>query len=163
MTGQTAEKKASRLLDALEALPTTDDLGSEIEKRLEAAQALQAKMEAARVDLREHIVKLESMRRALVKDAKRAARQTNGERTPIQRAGRGNVAKVAAMLKSKGPMTKAEVTHELGMNNGTVTYALRALEEQGQARKTGNRSTTGSDEFEFVGTARRVARPGSRS
>lgn len=121
-------------------------------------------------ELREHkqsLARLEEARKALVRTraprkAPKARRVSTAVKTAAQRAGRGNIVKARDLLQHNGPMTKASITKELGINDGTVTYALRALEETGEVQRTGER-VHGSDVFEYV-TRRRVAvtRPGDR-
>lgn len=142
----------------------TDDAVAAIDGQIAERRRVISEIESV---LRQHkvgLVKLEDARRALVR-TRRARRRTRGEKvtkTPLQRAGRGNVTKARDLLRHNGPTAKAQVTRLLGLNDGTVTYALRALEEAGEARKTGER-IGGSDVYEYVAPSRSgVTRPGDR-
>lgn len=112
--------------------------------------------------LREHrlaLDQLERTRKALVK--RRVRRGAKGAKTAFQRAGRANVEKARDLLRHNGPTPKSQVTKLMDINDGTVTYALRALEELGEARKTGER-VHGSDVYEYVSKRRAVTRPGDQ-
>jgi predicted transcriptional regulator len=116
--------------------------------------------------LREHkivLARLEDSRHALVRARSPRVRAVRAVKTAAQRAGKGNMEKAADFLRHNGPTTKAGVTKSLGINDGTVHYALLALEEIGQVRKTGERDR-GSDVYEYVSKSSRraVTRPGDR-
>jgi predicted transcriptional regulator len=160
MNGQTTTTLDSvlerRVVERTETLVGADmrELLDEIDERITAAEVLRDEIDQASREVRGHLSKLEASRRALLAEKKSRVRTAGSpaERTALQRAGRGNVEKVWRLLKRK-PLTKAEITQRLGLNNGTVTWALRALEEQGRVRKTGVRSATGSDQYEHLKAA----------
>lgn len=54
-------------------------------------------------------------------------------------AGPAAIETVLAALAGIGRTTQAELTRSTGLNSGTVTHALRWLEHEGRARKTGRR------------------------
>lgn len=123
-------------------------------------------------ELHEHekaLARLLRSRDALKGKAERAAAEKKPRersaasvvKTAAQRAGVGNMAKARDLLRHNGPTTKAQVTKLMAINDGTVTYALRALEEAGEVRKTGER-VHGSDVYEYVSKTRAVSRPGGR-
>ena len=84
------------------------------------------------------------------------ARKAPAKKGTRQR-GVGN--RVASMLADQGKATAADVTRELGVNSGSVQYALRGLEEKGVIRQTG-RVVGRTREYEFIGSGK-VSEPGS--
>jgi hypothetical protein len=128
-------------------------------EQIEAERQTIALIEQARREHKLALDRLLSTRKALV--SRRVRRGAKGVKTAFQRAGKANVEKARDFLRHNGPTPKAQVTRALGINDGTVTYALRALEERGEARKTGER-VHGSDVYEFVQPRRAVTRPGDR-
>jgi ribosomal protein S25 len=142
MTGQTIGLALPTLADEGEVL---DALNAKIAEERDALAAI------GRVR-REHeraLARLEASRRALT--GKQVSRRpaVKAERTALQRAGKGNVEKVLALLRREGAHTRGEITQKLGMNNGTVTWAIRHLEEQGKIKRTGEQRR-GSDEFQMA-------------
>lgn len=144
--------------------PETDSALAALDGQIAGSRQTIAQIEAALKEHRTALAKLEDARRMLVR-SRRPRRRASGAKvakTALQRAGRGNVTKARDLLRHNGPTAKSQVTKLLNINDGTVTYALRALEETGEARKTGER-VGGSDVYEYVTPARRgVTRPGDR-
>lgn len=60
------------------------------------------------------------------------------QRAPAVQAGPRALNKIKAALK-RGPLAQAAITHETGLNDGTVSYGLRALVESGEIEPTGKR------------------------
>lgn len=140
--------------------PSIESLIEQNEISLREAKAEREQVVAA-IDAANEVVRtLEALQKSLRKRKRteeRAERKANHVKTPLERAGRGNVDRVYALLRRK-PMTKAEVVAATGKNNGTITYAIRALEDDGLIRETGMQQN-GSLEYEVV-DRRRVTRPG---
>jgi predicted HTH transcriptional regulator len=75
-------------------------------------------------------------------------------RSAAVQAGPAALAKVREVL-AKGPTSQAEIARRTKLNEGTVSYALRALVEDGSIETTG-KSVERSREFRLA-RARRVA------
>lgn len=65
-------------------------------------------------------------------------------------AGKAAIEAVATVLRDVGRTTQVEIRRATGKNSGTVSHALRVLETEHKARKTGRRAH-GSDEWAWVG------------
>lgn len=149
-------------------IPTLDALLAETDAAIEKAHEMRREVVENLRRIDEHLRRLTAARKAMVADRKAARKrkpsarpkQSPRERTALQHAGQGNVERVREYLAA-GPATKATITRALGVNNGTITYALRHLEESGEARTTGRKEGR-SEEFELVRNGRRVTRPGDR-
>jgi hypothetical protein len=136
MTGQTTDHEA--LLRQSDDVRTREDAIAEAHREIEESIArlhdLRARHVDAIVEIDTEAAMLVAAKKALPR-AKRA--KPTSQRTPIQKAGRGNVEKVYATLVAGGPRTQARLTETLGINNGTLTWALRALVEDGRIVATG--------------------------
>lgn len=101
----------------------------------EEEQSAQSRVRAAR-EMRRVLERAEkSISEISVAEAKsvspiEASRKIAGERA---------VAQVESILQTVGRTTQSEVTKATGLNSGTVSHALRVLEAEGKARKTGRR------------------------
>ena len=141
--------------------PTPEEIAASIGERIEALRERRAQIDSEMTMLRR--AQRDVLRgREPEKRARRARRQrVTPERTSERQAGPGNVEKVAAALRSAGGRaTQAVLTERTGLNSGTMTYALRALEERGAVRRTGE-SVRRSPEFEEVKARRITMKPGS--
>lgn len=147
--------------DGLFPAPDTDAALAGIDESIAAERETLGRIEQSLKEHRFALARLEESRATLLSQArKRNVRaRVKQTKTAAQRAGKGNVTKAESILRG-GPLTKADLTKRMGINDGTVTYALRALEETGRARKTGER-VKGSDVYEYV-VKRGVTRPGDR-
>jgi hypothetical protein len=125
--------------------------------------------------LKEHKLNLRVLvkaREALVpqRPKKRRDRQARPgvERTAAQRAGSGNVDAARRVLRRSRRLPKAEFGRRMAklrsveaINDGTVTYAIQALVDAGEAREVGREN--GSRTYEYVAqSGRAVTRPGDR-
>lgn len=143
--------------------PDTEQALALLDDSIAVERGAVARIEAS---LREHkaaLSRLEDSRRALVRARTPRERATKAK-TAAQRAGRGNMTRVADLLHHNGPTAKAGLTKLLQINDGTVHYALLALVEEGKVRKTGER-VHGSNVYEYVSKTagrRGVTRPGDR-
>ena len=72
-------------------------------------------------------------------------RKVKRKRTAAVQAGPAALTKVETAL-TKGPLSQAQITRRTKLNDGTVSYALRALVEAGKIEATGVR-VEGSREF----------------
>lgn len=83
----------------------------------------------------------------LLKAAVRALEGTRARpgRPAAVQAGPAALAKIRAVL-SDGPLTQSQITKQTSLNDGTVSYGLRALADQGEIEATGVR-INGSREF----------------
>lgn len=157
MTGRTVEEVLARV-------PSNEGLMAEMDANLSNYAGLRAALLEALGEVDTAIASLEAAKREFVKRTtgkKPRVARAKKERTALQRAGSGNLVKALTLLTEAGPLTKAQIASRLSLNNGTTTYALRALEDQGKVRKTGGQ-TNGSFEYEAVARKRRVSRPGTR-
>lgn len=124
-------------------------------------------------ELKKHktaLSKLRSSRHVLLHGMKKQRKRvqpvgTPAEKTAAQRAGKANVDAARKVLSKAGMMAKAEIGRRMAtvrgvesVNDGTVTYAIRALEEERVARRTGEREH-GSDVYEYVSPQRAISRP----
>jgi DNA-binding transcriptional ArsR family regulator len=160
MTGQTTD------IEVLLEMPSTASLIEQTDERIAEERERRHRIVQALRQSEAQIATLEAARKALV--GRKVSRRTPSEqraasrnRTAVERAGKGNVEAAFDYLAQHGRATKAEITRALGKNNGTVTYALRALEEEKRVRKT-NVRVQGSDEYEVVSNRRRISRPGGQ-
>lgn len=133
----------------------------------------QVKAETKKIERREKQLAAGRERLGVLRDRRLALREIAGmpsppkrQRTPKEKAGQGNLDLVETLLRRTGPMPKAAITRETKKNDGTTHYALRALEEEGKVRRTGDR-IHGSAVYELVRAKPRprrgVTRPGSGS
>jgi predicted HTH transcriptional regulator len=132
------------------------------EKRLREAKAERERVVVALDAASEVVRSLEKITKDLrrrLRAEESAERRATHVKTPLERAGRGNVEAVLKLIQRR-PMTQAEVVERTGKNNGTITYAIRALTDDGLIRPTGYQEN-GSKEYEAV-SRRRVTRPGDR-
>jgi uncharacterized coiled-coil protein SlyX len=147
--------------------PQADAAVAALDEQIAAQRRTISEIEGSLKEHKASLAKLTDARRALLRTRAPRKQRTRSAvsvtKTALQRAGRGNVDKARDLLRHNGPTPKAEVTRLLAINDGTVTYALRALEETGEVRKTGER-IHGSDVYEYLTPARRsgVTRPGDR-
>lgn len=142
--------------------PETDAAVASLDAQIAAERQTIALIEQAGREHKSALDRLMDARKALVRTRRQSAsRGAKVVKTAFQRAGRANVEKARDLLKHNGPTPKSQVTRLMEINDGTVTYALRALEERGEARKTGER-VGGSDVYEYVQPSRVVSRPGDR-
>jgi predicted transcriptional regulator len=151
-------------LHKLTTTPTTEELLAETNRQLDQAHDQRRELIEARIRLDDHIARLEESKRVLVapKRERRKRKPHPSTRTAAEHAGVGNIRRAHEILRGAGRATISQVAHQMNVNNGTVNYALRALEERGEIRKTGLRQA-GSIEYEVVGK-KRVSRPrGSRA
>lgn len=74
-------------------------------------------------------------------------------------AGPAAIAAVSEVLMRVGRTTQSEITRATGKNSGTVTHALRALEDDKLVRRTGRRDS-GSDEWVWVGGVAEAVKAG---
>lgn len=155
----TAVAEVERLMD----VPTTDELLAETDRQLDQAHMQRRELIEARVQMDEHIARLEEAKRVLLapKKRKRKRKPHPAGRSAAEHAGIGNIKRAHEFLRSAGSATISQVASSMGVNNGTVNYALRALEEEGRIRKTGLRPG-GSIQYELVEKTR-VSRPRSKS
>lgn len=79
-------------------------------------------------------------------------RKPSRKRTAAVQAGPAALSKVRTALAT-GPLTQAQITKQTKLNDGTVSYALRALVENGEVEATGVRHE-GSREFRLVAQAK---------
>lgn len=87
--------------------------------------------------------------------AKSPAKQLDAAR----QAGKENIRRVReAMVKLGGKATQAAIGAESGVGTGSLTWAIRALEESGEIKATGKRER-GSREF--VAKKKRTAKAGT--
>lgn len=95
--------------------------------------------------------------RAMVGRARLRKDGTRKQDVPVRIAGPANVARVKEILQEAPGrrLTYKEITRQLGRSSGTVTYALRALADDGLVEPTGEK-VNGSREYRLV--TRRVAR-----
>lgn len=136
----------------------TDTARITLEAQIAERRQVISEIETALREHRTALARLEESRKAL---GRRPKRRKQAARTPLQRAGRGNVQKALDFLQSNGATPKAAITASLGINDGTVTYALKHLEDTGRVRQTGER-VRGSNVYEYVPLRRGVTRPGDR-
>lgn len=157
MGGQTDTETDASIDSELVAL--VDQGIAEAERRIEEIETQLAEQRGA-------LRRLRKSRKALVPDEDVSERvsRTATVKTAFQRAGRANVDRARDLLRHNGPTAKAELTRLLLINDGTVHYALLALEERGEARRTGAK-VRGSAVYEYVAPSSRraVTRPGDRS
>ena len=143
--------------------------GASPQQMLKALDERVALLMQKRDEIDDELRTLRQARPALAKAAKgtkrpaRRAVRVTPPRTAERQAGPGNVAKVAATLRELGGRaTQAILTERTWLNSGTMTYALRALEEKGIVKPTGE-SVRRSAEFALVGDGVYVMPPGSAS
>jgi hypothetical protein len=144
MTGRTATDHAALLAETVGgdgAEERAREMAREIEASIKRLHDLRARHVNAIVEIDDEVEKLATMKASLPKPTRKVK-----QRTALQKAGPGNVEKVYAMIVSGGPSTQARITSTLGINNGTVTWALRALVETKRIAETGKR-VNGSKEY----------------
>lgn len=148
--------------------PSVKDPLKAIDAAITAERAVIREIEGALGEHKKNLSRLESSRRTLVNARQPRVPKAPVEKTAAQRAGPANVNAARAVLKSAGSMAKVEIGRQMAkvrgvaeVNDGTVTYAIRALEEEKIARRTGER-VAGSDIYEYVRPVRAVTRPGRR-
>jgi predicted transcriptional regulator len=126
-------------------------------------------LDAERIEVKGEIASLERVLKALDADEKVKAKvKADGDKADptevavtlaLRRAGPGNVAKVEEALRDLGgTVSQHRITEHTGLNNGTVSYALKALRNQQKVRRTGKRIGH-SPEYQISGSTR--ALPGS--
>ena len=144
------------------AVPTNEQLKESIEERLSHLRGRLAEIDLDRATIEGEIVNLEQALKALAADLQKVKASRNGkpdQSDPVRRAGPGNVAKVEEALRDLGgTASQHQITEHAGLNNGTVSYALKALRNQQKVRRTGKRIGH-SPEYQISGSTR--ALPGS--
>ena len=147
------------------AVPTVRaDIEALLANRRERILAL----DTERTETKDEIVRLERVLKVLDADPEAKAKPNGkGETDPtatavtlaLRRAGPGNVAKVEEALRDLGgTASQHRITEHAGLNNGTVSYALKALRATQKVRKTGKRIGH-SPEYQISGSTK--ALPGS--
>lgn len=100
-------------------------------KQLQQRETDQAQiLSAIRAELR-------AFERALARQ--RGERVGNDKSNPATNAGSGNVERVAEYLRVNRRASQAAISHDLGMNSGTVFWAVHALQQAGRAHTRGER------------------------
>lgn len=125
------------------------DLAAEIDRSIKAARAQRDKILA---DAQRCAAEIEARITVLV-EARDQLRPRHGkdgrtaqELDPHKIAGRGNLTEIEQYLVSHRIATQHQVAEALGKNSGTVTWAMRALEQDGKVKPTG-RKINGSPEW----------------
>lgn len=94
---------------------------------------------------------------AEIRSLKAAIRALERKKTPARKAavqaGPAALNKIRAAL-ADGPLSQAQITRQTGLNDGTVSYGLRALADAGEIEATGVR-ISGSREFRLLHVAER--------
>lgn len=155
MTQQQVDQSVTDWLARQGELAVTAMQGKKREVREEADRV------CAEID--REIDRVKAAMRALRREAKPRARRhstTRRQRDARELAGPANLKAAEQVLKRKRHATGAQIRKATGKNSGTITYAMRALVEDGKARETG-RVIDRSPEFEWVPESERVVvRPG---
>lgn len=122
-----------------------DDLLTQAREALERVEHERAQAReqyrAEMADFDDELRRLRGVIRALDPET-----QTRRKRPAAVQAGPKALAAVRKVL-GRGPRSQAEIVRLTGMNDGTVSYALRALVEAGEIAATGAR-IKGSREFQ---------------
>lgn len=149
--------------------PDNENLLASIDQQLaeakEARRTLDAEYRQERTKIDGSIRSLETARRDLVKPPpkkKRAKRLRSAPLNAAAQAGKANIEKVRTAARTKRQATQAELADASGVGTGSMTWAIRALEEAGEIRATGNR-INGSREFVYVPKKARTLKPGEGS
>lgn len=128
-----------------------DRIMREIDKALEEAAEVESVATVQRTEAVNARKALESARETLASIRTEAP---TVQRDSRKIAGPAAIKAVESALQEIGRTTQAEITKATRKNSGTVTHALRALEAEGKAAKTGRRAK-GSEEWAWTGVARR--------
>lgn len=131
-----------------------DRIMREIDKAVEEASEVEAAASAQRAEAVSVRKAMESARELLAAIKVDTSAVTPPQRDSRKIAGPQAIAAVEAALQKVGRTTQAEITRATGKNSGTVTHALRALEADGKAGKTGRRAK-GSEEWSWTGPSGR--------
>jgi CRP-like cAMP-binding protein len=134
-----------------------------VEYNDEAIKVAEDSREALMVQVRaidEELRSLRSARRALnpsTAPARRTRQRSNSTMSDARRAA-GSTAVEAArkVLVEVGRTTQAEIAKATGLNSGTVSNAMKVLEEDGLAQRTGRRHGN-SPEWAAVASAAEAA------
>lgn len=114
----------------------------------QAKQALAAAQDAVAQEKRRHRDALAD-HNGEIKRLRAAIRALEGQkgttRSPAKMAGPGALSAVRKALNA-GPLTQAQIVRRTKLNDGTVSYAVRALVDAGEIEATGVR-VSGSREF----------------
>lgn len=113
-----------------------------IDEEMRQEEAALAELDQQRTAHMERIRALRTARRALVKDG--SAKKLS----PRKIAGPRVIAAVRSAL-AEGPRPQAEITRSVGANSGSVSYAIKALLDEGTIRDTGE-TEKGSKVFALV-------------
>jgi DNA-binding transcriptional ArsR family regulator len=140
-------RKAVERIDAAEARlvePDDSTVGEALaraeyairEAEIELRRAREAQVALADKHRREHA----SIERAIASltTQLRQLRDARRIRRPAAQAGPAAIERVEAALR-KGPLTQAQVIAVTGLQQGTVSYAISALREEGRVEFTGRR------------------------
>lgn len=145
--------------------PSVTDPLKAIDASITQERATIREIEQALSEHKRHLSRLESSRRTLVNARAPRVPKEPVVKTAAQRAGKANVEAARTVLSGARQMAKAEIGRQMAkvrgvaeVNDGTVTYAIRALEEERVARRTGEREH-GSDVYEYVSPQRAISRP----
>ena len=131
-------------------MTTTDEV-------LDQARDALARVERERIQVRDQYREEMAAFDAEIKRLRAAIRALEGrkprkKRTAAVQAGPAALAKVHSALTG-GPLTQAQITRATRLNDGTVSYALRALVDSGEVEATGVR-LEGSREFRLAAQAK---------
>jgi chorismate mutase len=128
------------------------------ERRLSVVQEI----EVRRLTLREidaEITRLNRARREVSGEAGRSKREKKVLVSSVV-AGPKALGMTEKLMQRVGTITQAEVTKRTGLNSGSISHALKALESAGKVKRTG-KIVGRSPEWEFTGEKSTRVRPGS--
>jgi hypothetical protein len=144
-----------------DAETTVEGLRTELHGVEEGVERILERAYVQRGALDSEIARLEDTLATLRGKPRNGKRSKRKRATPVtdsaeRRAGPGNVVKIEEALRRRGGRaTQHQLTEDTRLNSGTMTYGLRALEERGVIRPTGD-SVRRSREFEVVGDSIKV-------
>lgn len=134
-----------------EVLETFDQ---EIERTEARREALERSYREGRAVLTEHLKRLKETRRSVARAAKTTtSRRRRGPLDPARQAGPRNIAKVREAAEKLGTATQKALADSSGVGTGSMTWAIRALVNEGALEPTGE-SVNGSREYRFVTASR---------
>jgi hypothetical protein len=132
----------------------SDRIAETVKSEIEKLQETRAAQAAMLADTDAEISRLRGMLPEGSRRRARAAKPTDAHKA----AGPSVIAKVREVITEIGEGTQAEITRRAGKHSGSVSWALKALEQDGEVEKL-DRREKGSFVFKVTGKARRA--PGS--
>lgn len=136
-------------------LPALDgEVLASLDQQIEETESRRASLEQtyreSRTTLTEHLKRLKEVRRTVARQAKgRTATRSRGPLDPAKQAGPKNIARVRAAAAALGSATQKALADESGVGTGSMTWAIRALVDEGVLEPTG-KSINGSREYRYV-------------